>query len=214
VRAKLAVLRDAWRALFGAEPAPLALLNALAVAELETGAGDHPRWLTSRNWGALQKRKLSASERASLEAHGIRAADPGALAAARALLPAGADEELHRDSSPTSGPYFAWYWAFPDEVSAARKFLSVLVANRPGVRAIIDRASPEDLARAMYASRYFEGYSKDPETNVRQYAAAIASQRKTLAELAGITISSSSPAPLMLAGALVAFGIALVMGRR
>jgi hypothetical protein len=131
-------------------------------------------------------------------------------------LPAAPDEELHRDSSPHGGSYFAWYWAFPDELSAARKFLSVLVAKRPGVRAIIDRASPEELARAMYASRYFEGYSKDPETNVRQYAAAIASRRNALADLVGLPPAApvASRAPLMLAGALLAFGLVLVRGRR
>ena len=101
-------------------------------------AGEH-------NGGAVMKRGLSASEGETLRASGIALTGGApALAAARALLVPGANEALHRDSSP-GGLFFAWFWSFPTAAPAAKKFLEVLVGGRSGVRAIIDQASPDEL---------------------------------------------------------------------
>ena len=83
-------------------------------------------------------------------------------------------ETLALDTSPVIGPYFTWFWSFSDDVDAAKKFLEVLVLQRPGVRAILDSAGPDELARAMFESRYYEGFhKKDPEANIRDYARMI-----------------------------------------
>lgn len=160
----------AWRSLFGTTPTKHAIVLVLAVAEHETPGGG-PKG--AHNWGGVKKRPLSPGEAALLAAHGVRAADgPSAVAAARALLSAGPDEILYRDSSP-EGWHFAWFWRSDTEERAARRLLQTLVAARPKVRAILDGATPLELARAMYETRYYTGTSTDAETNVRTYAAAL-----------------------------------------
>jgi hypothetical protein len=173
---------DAWRRVIGAVPSKHAVIRAMSVAEFETRMGDAGHssgdrsWLGEFNWGAVQKRALTPEESANLRAHGV---SPGggedAVFAARRLLHAGKDEALHRDSSPRTGWYFVWFWAFKSELEAASKFLEVLVKNRPNVAAIIDTASAGELAAAMYASHYYEGRHEDPAQNIADYAQAIAS---------------------------------------
>jgi len=177
---KAETLALAWQSLFGAAPSFVAMVNAMAVAELETRMGD--AWPGENNWGAVMKRGLSAPESETLRASGIAPSGGApALAAARALLVPGANESLHRDSSPGRGPFFAWFWSFPTAAQAAKKFLEVLVGGRSGVRAIIDQASPDELARAMFASHYYEGFHKDdPEANIRDYATAIRRARAAI----------------------------------
>ena len=167
-RRKADVVIAAWRALFGETPTRNALVRAMSVAEFETRMGDGGL----HNWGGVQKRGLRPDEASILLGHGVfPSGGDDALSAARGLLTPGPNEILARDTSPAVGPYFTWFWTFADEAEAARKFLEVLVAQRPGVHAILDRASPEELARAMYASRYFEGFHKDDrEANIRDYA--------------------------------------------
>jgi hypothetical protein len=167
-RRKAEVVVSAWRALFGEMPSRNALVRVMSVAEFETKMGD----TGLHNWGGVQKRGLRPDEASILLGHGVfPSGGDEALQTARALLTPGPNEILARDTSPVVGPYFTWFWTFGNEVDAARKFLEVLVAQRPGVHAILDRASPEELARAMYASRYYEGSHKDdPEANIRDYA--------------------------------------------
>jgi hypothetical protein len=154
-------------------------------------------WPGENNWGAVMKRGLNKSETALLRANGISASGGApALAAARSLLTPGPNEALHRDSSPEFGPFFAWFWAFDTPAQAARKFLDVLVRARGGVRAIIDHATPEELARAMYESHYYGGFHKDDaEANIRDYATAIRRNRRLIeAGLKGV-VPAPAPAP-------------------
>jgi hypothetical protein len=172
-QSKAAVVAAAWQQTLGEAPTRHALILAMAVADFETRLGDAGgTWRGEHNWGAIKKRPLTSDELAILLGHGIYATGDDALRTARGLLTAGAHEALHIDSNRV-GPYFAWFWAFDNDVDGAARFLDVLVHRRPTVRAIIDTASPTELAAAMYASRYFEGTSKDPRENIRAYAARI-----------------------------------------
>ena len=134
----------------------------------------------------------------------------------------GADEVLAQDTSPGGGPYFTWFWSFANDVDAAKKFLEVLVKVRPGVRSIIDQATPEELARAMFASRYFEGFhANDPEANIRDYARNITATGKAIEAAlgAGGVASVASPGerhePALVLGFLAAaVGIAVARGPR
>ena len=100
---KAETLVAAWQSLFGSAPSFVAMVNAMAVAELETRMGD--AWPGEHNWGAVMKRGLSASESEALRASGIAPSGGGtALAAARALLLPGANEALHRVRTRTVHP--------------------------------------------------------------------------------------------------------------
>ena len=190
---------EAWTALFGAPPSMRAVVRVMCVAEFETHLGDaRGSWAGEHNWGAIHKRSLTQAERGALDAHGI-SADGGenALTAARALLPPTAkDEALHIDSAPSRGRYFVWFWAFPSDAAAARKFLQILLAQRPAVRAVLERADIADLARAMYETHYYEGLSTDPEANIRAYAARLAELEPAIVAALSVPVSPVVPASL------------------
>jgi len=178
---KANVVTAAWRTLFGSTPSKHAVILAMAVAEFETRLGDAGgSWKGEHNWGAVHKRGLTAAEGAVLSSHNISpTGGEAAVASARAVLKAtGPDEALHIDDGPT-GKYFVWFWAFPNDVEAAKKFLSTLIANRPGVRAVIDAGTAGDVARAMYQSKYFTGVHKGDgadEANIGDYAKNVAAK--------------------------------------
>lgn len=176
-RAKAATVAMAWQQAVGEAPTRHALILAMAVADFETRLGDAGgTWRGEHNWGAIHKRSLTPEEGAVLLGHGVYPSGDDALRTARGLLTPGANEALHIDKSKT-GPYFAWFWAFDNDTDGAAKYLEILVRRRPGVRAVIDTASPTELAAAMYASRYYEGTSSDPRENIRAYAARIEEYR-------------------------------------
>lgn len=206
---KAQTLVAAWTELFGARPSFVAMVNAMSVAELETRMGD--AWPGEHNWGAVMKRPLSAEEAETLRSHGISAAggEP-AVTAARQLLAPGPNEALHRDTSPGKGPFFAWFWSFPTELEAAKKFLQVLVRGR--VRAIIGAATPDELARAMYEAHYYEGFhANDPEANIRDYAAALRRHRAAIERGLGASPAPSPPLPSERPSRLGGAGLALVL---
>ena len=208
---KARIVVDAWQSLFGAPPSFIAMVNAMAVAELETRMGDS--WPGENNWGAVVKRGLSKDEIATLRANGITASGGApALAAARKLLTPGPNEALHRDFSPEFGPFFAWFFSFDTPQQAARKFIDVLVRARPGVRAIIDHATPEDLARAMYESHYYGGFHKDdPEANIRDYATAIRRNWRVIEAALGGAVPAPAPAPEPAHASFAAVGLAIAV---
>jgi hypothetical protein len=212
-RRKADIAVAAWASLFGAPPTRNALVRAMSVAEFETHLGD----AGFRNWGGVQKRGLRADEVALLAAHGLSAGTDGALTAARELLAPGSNEILAQDSSPATGPYFTWFWAFDSDVDAAKKFLQVLVKDRPAVRAVIDHASVDELARAMYATRYFEGFHRnDPEANIRDYARNIGATGKAIEDALGrVEVETPQHQPALAVGFLVAaIGLAVARGPR
>jgi hypothetical protein len=170
---KAGVVASAWQRVLAEAPTRHALILVMAVADFETRLGDAGgTWRGEHNWGAIHKRSLSPEEASILLGHGVYPTSDDTLRTARGLLTAGPNEALHIDKG-TIGPYFAWFWAFDGDVDGAAKYLEILVRNRATVRAIIDRASPTELAAAMYASRSFEGTSKDPRENIRAYASRI-----------------------------------------
>ncbi len=194
---KAHVVVEAWSSLFGLPPTMRSLVRVMAVAEFETHLGDARGWTGEHNWGAIVKRTLSALERATLAGQGITAEGGStALAAARALLPAASNEALHIDRSPGRGHHFAWFWAFPSDAEAARKFLQVLVVQRPGVRAVLEHDDVTDVARAMYDAHYYEGDSvNDPEANVRAYARRLRELEPRIADAILAPLPPTPPAP-------------------
>jgi len=196
IRTKAGALVTAWRRVLGEAPSAHALVLVLSVAELETRMGD--AWGPGeRNWGGTQKRPLSPAERGILATNAITAdAGDEAVRRARALLTPGPNEVLHRDYSPRHGWYFVWFWSFPNDVDAAAKFLEVLVIRRPSVRAILDRATPTELAAAMYATRYYEGHhAGDAAANIADYAAALERVRGPIAQALEGALPSPTPSP-------------------
>jgi hypothetical protein len=193
IRQKADAARAAWRLVLGGEPSENALVLALAVADRETRMGD--AWPGEHNWGWLHRRSLSAAERNTLSSSGldVDSAKASQLSRARALLVAGPGEALHIDTGPDA-PYYVWTYAFPTDAEGAAKFLEVLVKKRPAVAAILDSATPLELARAMYGTpgnRYFTGNSHDDATNVRAYAAHIASHAEPIA----LALEGAPPGP-------------------
>ncbi len=176
---KANIVTAAWRALFGAVPTKHSVILAMAVAEFETHLGDAGgSWKGEHNWGAVHKRSLTQAEAGTLSSHSIApTGGDAAVASARAVVtPTSTDEALHIDDSP-NGKYFVWFWAFPNHVEAAKKYLTTLIANRPGVRSVIDGGTAGDVARAMYQSKYFSGVHKgDDEANIGDYAKNVATK--------------------------------------
>jgi hypothetical protein len=172
-----------------------ALVLLLAVGELETSLGD---WDCSHNWGGIMKRPLTLDEQSVLDDRGITPSSPNALASARAALPPGPNEILRVDSAPPpKGAYFVWSWAWPNDVQGAEQFVKVLVNHRPGVAAVLDQGSAQDLASAMYASHYYVGTSSSAAANVAGYAAAITKYAPAIdaALPASLPIAPPTPAP-------------------
>jgi len=146
-----------------------------AVAEHETNCGD--AWGKCGNWGAVQRRAMSAAEKTLVKGGGIPS-------------PRDAFEGLHGDSSPINGRYSAWYWHFPAGVSCphsaglagdaagAWRLMQVLLVHEPETLAAIDTIDSTTLARNMYRHGYYEGFH-DPrkpggkEANVSDYARAL-----------------------------------------
>jgi hypothetical protein len=175
---KANVVTAAWRSLFNALPTKHAVILSMAVAEFETHLGDAGgSWKGEHNWGAVHKRSLTQAEASTLSSHSIvPTGGEAAVASARSVVtPTAPDEALHIDDSP-NGKYFVWFWAFPNHVEAAKKYLTTLIANRPGVKSVIDQGTANDVARAMYQSKYFSGVHKgDDEANINDYAKNVAS---------------------------------------
>jgi hypothetical protein len=175
---KANIVTAAWRALFNAVPTKHAVILSMAVAEFETHLGDAGgSWKGEHNWGAVHKRSLTQAEAATLASHSISPSGDTATASARAVVtPTAPDEALHVDDSP-NGKYFVWFWAFPTHVEAAKKYLTTLIANRPGVRGVIDGGTAGDVATAMYQSKYFSGVHKgDDAANISDYAKNVATK--------------------------------------
>jgi hypothetical protein len=165
---------DAFMKRYGKRPSCNAVVLLCAVAEHETRCGD--AWNHSHNWGAIQRRTMSAAERAIVQAGGTPP-------------PTDAFEELHGDSSPVSGKYQVWFWKFPDDVQGANQLMGVLLENRGSIKARIETLTTDELARLMYLTRYFEGFhdprpkpgevvlpgglSQGQLANIADYAAAL-----------------------------------------
>lgn len=175
---KAEALSQAWRARYGSEIGRNALLLLLSVADLETGMGEYRgvKGLQllpgpSHNWGQIQRRTMTAAEKAQFAAGSIPP-------------PRDDNEFLSGDTSPDTGAYRVWLWRFPDDVQGATKLLAVLV-DVEKIRDSIEGMSAHDLARSMYNARYYEGAfsrstSDGPEKNILAYGNAIASHATKL----------------------------------
>jgi hypothetical protein len=134
---------------------------------------------------------------------------------------------LITDANPR-GLYDSCYrrHATPEEGAAA--YLKTLVANRAGVRAILESGSATSMARAMFESGYYEGYGPTKEARIANYAKGIMYNATNLSKALGEPLlvslpeSSSVPAPGSSASAsggagavaLVAIGLGVVLWAR
>lgn len=147
---KTKVIQEAIRQVMKWEPGYFDVLHTLAVAELETHCGDD--WPGSNNYGAVQKRKVTMSERKEVEEGTLT---PGTIRG---------DGILHVDSSPETGKYMVWFCAFPTELEGAKHFVRTLILNRPNVRAHLTSFERNfdtiGFAKEMYLSGYYEGKHK------------------------------------------------------
>lgn len=151
----------------GVTPSVWNVALGCAVAQHETLCGD--AWPGEHNWGACQRPdgRLTSAESAVLASAGI-VPKPTNVAAARAAFAAAglvrANAALHCDSSPKSGWYFVFFYAFDTDAEGAELFVDALAVARPACRAVLDRsvgAWASDsiaLSGGMYASHYFEGF--------------------------------------------------------
>lgn len=173
---KADALVAAWQKRYaGTLPTKHAVIMCCAVAEHETNCGD--AWKHSGNWGAIQRRSMTAAERATAASGGTP-------------TPTDAFEQLHGDSSPINGRYASWFWAFPPGIvygpaelegdkAGAWKLLEVLLDRRPSIKAAIDTMDVQSLASDMYHTHYYEGFH-DPrkpggvDANIADYAHALA----------------------------------------
>jgi Putative peptidoglycan binding domain len=179
----------------------------LAVAEGETRCGD--AWPGEHNWGATTRRALHTDELAVLKAAGCRpSVGPDHLEVerqARAILAEAVAEgslddpgpgcALHCDSTPTGGPYFVFFAAFPSDVEGAAYFASFF--KTAAEKDAITAGDPDALARAMFHAGYYTGFhANDPEANIADYAANLRRiLPRIISALVAWTPGADPPAP-------------------
>jgi hypothetical protein len=140
---KITALVTAYRARYKSSPSTNAAMLIVAVAELESEAGD--AWNDAHDWGCIVRRPMTAAEEMMVEA-------------GRVPQPTDKNEILEGDSDPVKGKYQTWFWKFDTDVEGADKLLQVLLDERPVIKASIDTLNAEGLAKAMYASHYYSGF--------------------------------------------------------
>lgn len=209
---KAGAYADGWKTLFGVFPSLWNVSLGLSVAQHETACGD--AWDNERNWGAVQKRKLTSAESAAILAAGVHLAPHGTVkealatvAPARAALAALGfvpdHEALHVDSNPGPGWYFVFFWAFPTDAEGAAKFIHVLAEQRASCKLLLENhGSVDQLAAAMYATHYFTGFH-DPhapggaQANIDDYANALRPLFQSISTaLSSWTPGAGPPAPV------------------
>lgn len=176
-QSKAASYRAGWREVFGVDPTDANTALGLSVAEHETRCGD--AWPGEFNWGAVQVSAAEwggpdfAKERVVLgqcELPKSIAEIKHAVADARAALDAAGLKwnGLHVDTSPRLrsasnpiGAYWIFFRVFDDDAAGAAHFIKTLAKARTSCRAVLERGGTGyELAGAMYASKYFEGFRK------------------------------------------------------
>lgn len=85
------------------------------------------------------------------------------------------------DRRPDGSTYRACFRVYPSDIDGARDFLRVLLVRRPSVARVIGSGRADVIARAMHATRYYEGIGHTVEERVAGYARAIS---RNVAELA------------------------------
>lgn len=141
-------LVTAYQKRYGVLPTVNATTILCAVAYHETQCGD--AWNNSHNWGGIQRRSPTTEEKEVLKSGGHP-------------TPRDSNEILMGDSSPKTGKYPVWFWAFPNDVVGADKLLQILLDNRKEIKSSIDTIDPYNMARVMYKTHYYEGFhNPDP----------------------------------------------------
>lgn len=112
---------------------------------------------------------------------------PLGFAARRAAL-----DELDAEKLARQLVYFTMFARFPNDAAGATYFVGFF--RTPAEQQALAGQSPEALARAMYAARYYTGFSGDPDTNVAAYSKAIAPIfAAAVTALAGWTPGADAP---------------------
>lgn len=140
--------------------------SALCVAEFETRCGD-ACW---GNWGGTTSGQLTSDERNRLSGANLSPSNPDDLVAAQNLLGVQPNKVLGQDSDPRAGWYWIWFYRPSSPADGAAYFVRVLVQQRPNCKAVLDddNGTLDQLARMLYASKYFAGHY-DPHASSVTY---------------------------------------------
>ena len=197
-----------WKKGFGDSPSTSNVALGLSVAQLETSCGD--AWPGAFNWGAVQRRTLSSSEKlvlssvkASLSNLSLAKSTLNSARASGTLPAADSRDYLWVDTSPVNGAYWIYFWAFPNDDEGAAFFINTLAAKRPGCKSVLVSANPtaSDLASAMYSSKYYEGFH-DPskpggaQSNINDYSAGISRNLNSITNALSGWSPGATPPPV------------------
>lgn len=137
----------------------------LGIAWMESYLGQAGTWAGSNNWGAVVSRTGAPYGGWGVFVHG--------------------DHDAH------GNPVLYKFQQYPTQLDGARGFLSVILRGK--VPAVLSSGSSVDLARAMYANKYFTGVHgpENADANIADYAAMIDNGFRKVRTLIGTT----TPAP-------------------
>jgi len=124
----------------------------------------------SNNWGATQK-KAKAPE---CDVNSFPATD--------------SSPRLVSPQNP-KGYYNACYHRHATPQDGAISYLRTLMIARPTVRTAVRSGDANQVAREMFRTHYFEGFSKDPEKNIRAYAGRIRGAAERIARELGESLA-------------------------
>lgn len=182
-----------------------------AVARFDGGYGNFrspphgPEGPQSNNWGAVQDRKNFSSHVKWLGVMNPKKTAPEVQAfLSNPAPPSPKPNEFFygADYSPSKGWFYGPYKVYPDPVDGAAHVASLL--NKMGVLEVSRRpgATWNDIARQMYEKKYFTGYTKDSEREIRNYARNLADGGVYFAKLFDETdpfggrLGADNPGPL------------------
>lgn len=140
----------------------------LAVSRHETCLGDCAPFIGAHNFGAIQC---------------------GVVADKQGKCPGGCIPA--RDTSPTSEgtsiSYLGCFETKPSDELGVRRFVKLMVADRPKIAASLPSGDAREIATAMRASYYYEGFGKTEADRIENYAVAIERNARRNAQQLGTT---------------------------
>lgn len=174
------LVRAAWQAVWNGAPSDSEAAYTQAVAWLENQYGRAGQFnaMAARsqfNWGSLHA--------------------------------AGTPPNCPAGSAPGSDVGKVCFRVFPTDLLAATAFVRELTANQKYSRSRVKDAmtgTPEDVAQAMYTSKYFQGSGSTDAERVQGYANAIRSALKAIGQNAAIPSVQASPSSSLTRLALLA----------
>lgn len=187
-----AALAAAWVAVPGLPAVSTAALQmAQAIAAGEGGSGEGC-WGqcpgVCHNWGAVQQPGSPVTHDGSTP-----------------NCPAGSAPCV--DTTPTSGGnvrYGVCFKTYADQAAGARDYLKTLVLRSQDTQRFVGSGNADAMARAMFESRYYHGWSTDPRAAESIYAHSIVTHAKQIAGCVGESVLVTRGDPVGVQWPLVA----------